>query len=146
MMSRCRCLSPYAHNFIMRTGTPHMRIFLVPARSHMGTPRMQYAYGDQFLTCCDLSLSHALNQNFHMRCTMNQNFVNAHMHTPCPKHEIPVCIRGSRSIPVCIQGSSESPYAYGDCISCDPRMHTGIKINPRMHMEILVCIWGSHDT
>ena len=35
-----------------------------------------------------------------------------------------------------IRGSSGFLYAYGDCMSCDPRMHTGIKINPRMHTEI----------
>ena len=51
-----------------------MRIFLDPRTFAYGDS--PYAYGDQFLTCCDLSLSHALNQNFHMRCTMNQNFVN----------------------------------------------------------------------
>ena len=46
---------------------------------------------------------------------------------------IPICIRGSKSIPVCIWGSRRSPYAYGDRMTCNPRMHTGIKINPRMH-------------
>ncbi len=43
-------------------------------------------------------------------------------------------------IPICIQ---RSPYAYRDCHIQDPCMHTGIKINPRMHTGIPVCIRGS---
>ena len=51
----------YAHNFIMRTGTPHMRIFLDPRTFTYGDS--PYAYGDQFLDVAlrvsDLKLSHA---------------------------------------------------------------------------------------
>ncbi len=61
---------------------------------------------------------------------------------------IPICIRGSKSIPVCIWGSRRSPYAYGDRMTCNPHMHTGIKINPpfayRDHMALIpVYIQGS---
>ena len=57
-----------------------------------------------------------------------------------------LCIRGvtekspyayrDAKIPVCIRGlvSIRSPYAYRDC--ANPRMHTGIKINPCMHTGI----------
>ena len=39
------------------------------------------------------------------------------------------------NISVCIQGSCKSLYAYGDYVSCDPRMHTGIAVIP-------ICIRG----
>ena len=43
----------------------------------------------------------------------------------------------------------QSPYAYGDYMTCDPRMHMGIKINPHMHTGVSkfpVCVQGLHDT
>ena len=85
-----------------------------------------------------------------------------HMHTAIPIFEtithmgiqdlishvkiFPVCIRlvtekspyayRDAQIPVCIWGlvSMQSPYAYGALR--DTHLHTGIKINPRMHMGI----------
>ncbi len=153
-------------NFIMRTGTPHMRIFLDPAGSHMGTPRMRT--GISFWCVSDLSSSHVLNQNFYtgikwipicirglhvMRSpyaygdlNQSQNAYGDHrdprMHTGIAWHVIPVCIRGF----------VRSQYAYGD-ISVTNCMHTGnisiweikscIPICIISHTEIAVCIWGS---
>jgi hypothetical protein len=41
----------------------------------------------------------------------------------------------------------KSPYAYGDYVSCDPRMHTGISaISVCIRgLMIPVCIRGSHE-
>ena len=44
---RCICCSQYAHNFVMRTGTPHMRNFWPPSPYAYG--ESPYAYGDQVL-------------------------------------------------------------------------------------------------
>ncbi len=43
------CCSQYAHNFVMRTGTPHMRNFCPP--SPYAYEESSYAYGDQILVC-----------------------------------------------------------------------------------------------
>ena len=68
-------------------------------------------------------------------------------------HEIPVCKWGSPLSPYAYGDRSLSPYAYGDCMSCNPRMHTGIYVIPiciRGLILIPVCIWelqgviGSH--
>jgi hypothetical protein len=139
----------------MHTGTPHMRLFLDPRTFAFGDS----PYGDQFLTCQRSSLESRVNQNFHMQRAMNQNFACT---TSCTRHvqnrshdmKSPYAYGDQDQSPSAygdqvIRGSSESPYAYGDCMSCDPRMHIGIKIDPRMHTEIAefpVCIWGSHDT
>ena len=129
--------SPYA----TFSGSPHVRIWGLPIRGSVSDVSAIFPR-----VTCESEFSHATRDESEF-CMHNI------MHTPRPKqiawHEIAVCIWGSRSIPVCIWGSSESPYAYGDCMSCDPRMHIGIKIDPRMHTEIAefpVCIWGSHDT
>jgi hypothetical protein len=45
---------------------------------------------------------------------------------------IPVCIRGSHDM--------QSPYAYGD--SLDPRMHTGIDLDP--HGDFMFWTWRVH--
>ena len=61
-----------------------------------------------------------------------------HMHT-VSDWNIPV---------VSIRGLHKSPYAYGDYVSCDPRMHRGISaISVCIWGLILipVCTWGSHD-
>ena len=62
----------------MHTGTPHMRNFLDPRTFTYGD--FPYAYGDQFLTCQRSFLETRVNQNFHVRRAMNQNFVNAQHH------------------------------------------------------------------
>jgi hypothetical protein len=61
----------------------------------------------------------------------------------------PRCIWGLILIPVCIRGLCvmQSLYAYGDLWY--PRMHTGIDLNPHMHMGIAwhiisIWIWGYH--
>jgi hypothetical protein len=67
------------------------------------------------------------------------------MHTGISCHAIPVCIRGSIKSPYTYGDQDQSPYAYGDYMTCDPRIHMGIKINPRMHTEIdqiPICIRG----
>jgi hypothetical protein len=47
-----------------------------------------------------------------------------------------ICIWGLILIPVCIRGLCvmQSLYTYGDL--CYPRMHTGIDLDPHMHMGI----------
>jgi hypothetical protein len=52
------------------------------------------------------------------------------------------------NIPVCIRGLHKSPYAYGDYVSCDSRMHTGIStisVCIRGLILIPVCLRGLHD-
>ena len=115
-------------NPCMHTGTKRIPVCI------RGSCVMQssYAYGDQYLSLY-----------------ANGDHKDNRMHTGIAWHEIPVCIRGLRLIPVCIREFTWSPYAYWDCMSWDPRMHTVIKINPSMHMEIAeipVCIRGSHGT
>ena len=118
----------YAHNFIMRTGTPHMRIFLDPRRFAYGDS--PYAYRDQFLMCQRSFLESRVESEF-----LHGDQMNPNMHTGIACHAIPVCIRGFKSIPVCIWRSQRSPYAYGDRMTRNPRMHTGICAIP-------VCIRG----
>ena len=43
------CCSQYAHNFLMRTKTPHMQNFRTPSPYAYG--ESPYAYGDQFVMC-----------------------------------------------------------------------------------------------
>ena len=50
-------------------------------------------------------------------------------------HAIPVCIRGSQWSPYAYGDQDQSSYAYRDCMSCNPRMHTGISVLP-------ICIRG----
>jgi len=74
--------------------------------------------------------------------------LDLHMHTGIACHVIPICMRGLILIPMCIRGFDRSPYAYGDSMTHNRRMHMGIKINPRMHMEIAqtpVCIRGFNE-
>jgi hypothetical protein len=122
-------------------GLPICKFFWIPAHS-MGTPSMRK--GISFWIVSDLSSSHALNQNFHMRRTMNQNFANAqHAHTTSKTDRMTwnTHTYGDQDqspyaygyhtgitwhvIPVCIQGFVWSPFAYRD-ISVTNRMHTGI--------------------
>jgi hypothetical protein len=124
--------SPYANI----SGSPHVCIWGLPV-----------CVQGSFLTCRRSFLESRIESEFSHALCDESEFCE---YTTCTRHvQNMKSPWGSRSIPVCIRGSSESPYAYGDCMSCDPRMHTGIKINPRMHTEIAeipVCIRGSHDT
>ena len=104
----------------MRTGTPHMRIFLDPRRFAYGDS--QYAYRDQFLMCQRSFLESRVESEFLHASQWDQSpyaygdQMNPNMHNmygDC-SHAIPVCIRGFKSIPVCIWRSQRSPYAYGE--------------------------------
>ena len=77
-----------------------------------------------------------------------------HMHTAIPVWEITHMgiqdlISHMEIFPVCIWLVTEiSPYAYGDYVSCDPRMHTGISAISLCIWGLIlipVCIRGSHD-
>ena len=119
---------PYAHNFIMHTGSdwkipvcikecknPHMHtgisVHPIPV-CIQGSRKSPYAYGDYIL--------------------------------------IPVCIRGLHDMRSLYAYGDWSwpPYVYGDLI--DPRMHTWIDLDPHMHTGIAchiipVYIRGSRD-
>ena len=63
-----------------------------------------------------------------------------------PSHQMNTCANPRMHTGIC--GDHANPYAYRDYMTCNPRMYTGIKINPRMHTEIAchvipVCIRGS---
>ena len=77
-----------------------------------------------------------------------------HMHTAIPVWEITHMgiqdlISHMEIFPVYIWLVTEiSPYAYGDYMSCDPRMHTGISAISLCIWGLIlipVCIQGSHD-
>ena len=122
-------------------GLPICKYFWIPARLHMGTPRMRTGIISD-MSAIFPRVTHWIRI---FTCVVRWiRILRIHnMHTPRPKHEIPVGIKinprmhtGIKWIPICIRGlhvmrspyayrdQNQSPYAYGD--RRDPRMHTGI--------------------
>ena len=92
------CYSPYAHNFITPTGTPHMQIFLDPRTfTYEDSP---YAYGDQFLMCQRSFLESRVESEF-SHASRNESYGMG-----IKIKWIPVCIRGLHVM--------RSPCAYRD--------------------------------
>ena len=137
-------LIPYVHNFIIHTGIPICEPFSDPCTFAYGDPHMHMAitvwenthmgiqdlisHMEIFPVC--IRLVTEISPYAYGDCT------NPRMHTGITCHAIPVCIRGSLRSPYAYGDWFWSLYAYGDCMTCNPRMHTGIELDPRMHTGI----------
>ena len=117
---------PYAHNFIMYTGSEWKIPVCIQGCKH---PRMHMGISVHPIPVC-------IEGSWKSLYAYRDYIL------------IPVFIRGLHDMwSLYAYGDlSWPPYAYGDLI--DPRMHTGIDLDPHMHKGIAchvipVCIWGS---
>jgi hypothetical protein len=121
-------------------GDPHMHTAIPVCKIMHGDRRPNIPYGN-------ISRMHTVS-NWKIPVCI-QGCANPHTHTEISVHPIPICIRGSSKSSYAYGDCFWSPYAYGDYMTSNSRMHTGILMRCihvciRGLILIPVCIRGLH--